>query len=93
MAPVENAVKHGVARSSAGVDVEVVADVVDGQLRIDIVDSGDAAVDRRPAAPAWPTRAPAWRRCTATPPASTLQREAGRTRVRVTLPARTEARA
>src|SRR6516225_5341491 len=44
MAPVENAVKHGVARSAAGVDVEVAAAVVDGRLQIDILDTGDAPV-------------------------------------------------
>ena len=88
MAPVENAVKHGVARSAAGVDVQVSADVVDGCLRIDIVDTGEAPV----AAHAGGTGLANLRARLATlhgeAAGVTLAREGDRTRVRVTLPAR-----
>ena len=93
MAPVENAVKHGVARSTSGADVEVVADVADGQLRIDIVDTGDAPL----AEPSGGTGLANARSRLATlfgdAAGVVLQREDGRTRVRVTLPARARASA
>jgi len=89
MAPVENAVKHGVARSAGGVDVQVVADVVDGCLRIDILDTGDAPL----AANAGGTGLANLRARLATLHGDAadvvLAREGDRTRVRVTLPART----
>ena len=91
MAPVENAVKHGVARSGAGVEVDVVADVIDGQLRIDVIDTGDAPVAEQPGGTGLAnTRA---RLATLYGDAAgvTLQREDGRTRVRVTLPAKVPA--
>ncbi len=93
MAPVENAVKHGVARSTAGSEVDVVADVVDGRLRIDIVDTGDAGIEP-PSGGSGLANARA-RLATLYGDAAgiALQREDGRTRVRVTLPARTKARA
>ena len=42
MAPVENAVKHGVARASSVAQVRVVGRVVDGRLQLDVIDTGDA---------------------------------------------------
>ena len=93
MAPVENAVKHGVARSSAGTDVEVAADVVDGQLRIDIVDTGDAGIEPGPGGTGLANARARLATLYGDAAGVTLQREAGRTRVRVTLPARTKAAA
>ena len=91
MAPVENAVKHGVARSAAGVDVQVVADVVDGVLRIDVIDTGEAPV----AAQAGGTGLANARDRLATlygaAAGVTLARADGRTCVRVTLPAKVAA--
>ena len=91
MAPVENAAKHGVARTGAGVLVEVLAEVVDGQLRIDVIDTGDAPL----AAPTGGTGLANVRARLATlfgdRAGVALQREDGRTRVRVTLPARVPA--
>ena len=93
MAPVENAVKHGVARSSAGADVEVAADVVDGQLRIDIVDTGDAGIEPGPGGTGLANARARLATLYGDAAGVTLQREAGRTRVRVTLPARAKAAA
>ena len=91
MAPVENAVKHGVARSGEDVELRLVAEVVDGQLRIDILDTGDAPVE--PASGGTGLANARARLATLHGDAAgvTLQREDGRTRVRVTLPARTAA--
>ena len=93
MAPVENAVKHGVARSSAGVDVEVTADVVDGQLRIDVIDTGDAPVDAQGGGTGLANARARLATLHGDAASVTLHREADRTRVRVTLPARTGAAA
>jgi two-component system LytT family sensor kinase len=89
MAPVENAVKHGVARSAAGADVAVVAEVVDGQLRIDIVDTGDAPVEPQPGGTGLANARARLATLYGDAAGIALQREDGRTRVRVTLPART----
>jgi hypothetical protein len=93
MAPVENAVKHGVARSAKGTDVEVVAEVVDGQLCIDVIDTSDAPV-LEPQPQAGGTGLANARARLATLHGGgagiTLQREDGRTRVRLMLPARTQ---
>ena len=89
MAPVENAVKHGVARSAAGADVAVVAEVVAGQLRIDIVDTGDAPVEAQPGGTGLANARARLAALQGDAAGITLQREDGRTRVRVTLPART----
>jgi two-component system, LytTR family, sensor kinase len=91
MAPVENAVKHGVARSSAGAAVEVTAVVVDGQLRIDIVDTGDAGVDSRPGGTGLANARARLATLHGAAAGIALQREDGRTRVRLTLPARMKA--
>ena len=91
MAPVENAVKHGVARSGAGVVVEVVADVVDGQLRIDVVDTGDAPVAEQSGGTGLANARARLATLYGDAAGVTLQREDGRTRVRVTLPARAPA--
>jgi len=91
MAPVENAVKHGVARSSAGAQVELVADVVDGQLRIDIVDTGDAGVEPGTGGTGLANARARLATLYGQAAGITLQREDGRTRVRVTLPARSGA--
>jgi two-component system, LytTR family, sensor kinase len=91
MAPVENAVKHGVARSSAGAQVEVVADVVDGQLCIDIVDTGDAGVEPSAGGTGLANARARLATLYGDAAAITLQRQDGRTRVRVTLPARARA--
>jgi two-component system, LytTR family, sensor kinase len=91
MAPVENAVKHGVARSTAGADVDVVADVVDGQLRIDIVDTGDAGVEPQAGGTGLANARARLATLYGEAAGVTLQREDGRTRVRVALPARTGA--
>ena len=90
MAPVENAVKHGVARSAAGVDVEVTADVVAGVLRIDVVDTGDALVESQPGGTGLANARARLATLYGEAAGVTLQREDGRTRVRVTLPARTQ---
>ena len=91
MGPVENAVKHGVARSTAGADVEVSADVVDGQLRIDIVDTGDAPVDPQPGGTGLANARARLATLHGDAAGIALQREDGRTCVRVTLPARARA--
>jgi len=91
MAPVENAVKHGVARSVESVEVQVAADVAEGRLRIDIVDTGEAPI----AGHAGGTGLANLRERLATLHGAAadvaLLREDGRTRVHITLPARTEA--
>jgi signal transduction histidine kinase len=86
MAPVENAVKHGVARSGAGVEVQVVADVVDGQLRIDVIDTGDAPVEVQHGGTGLANARARLATLYGDAAGVTLQREDGRTRVRVTLP-------
>ena len=88
MAPVENAVKHGVARSAAGVDVEVTADVVAGVLRIDVVDSGDAPVESQGGGTGLANARARLATLYGDAAGVTLERVDGRTRVRVTLPAR-----
>ncbi len=88
MAPVENAVKHGVARSGAGVDVEVVADVIAGQLRIDVVDTGDAPVAEQHGGTGLANLRARLATLYGDAAGVTLERADGRTRVRVTLPAR-----
>ena len=88
MAPVENAVKHGVARSGAGVDVAVIAEVVDGQLRIDVVDTGDAPVAEQAGGTGLANARARLATLYGDAAGVTLRREDGRTRVRVTLPAR-----
>jgi len=88
MAPVENAVKHGVARSAAGVDVEVVAEVVDGQLRIDVVDTGDAGVEAHRGGTGLANARARLEALHGDAAGVSLRREGDRTRVRVTLPAR-----
>jgi hypothetical protein len=93
MAPVENAVKHGVARSAAGVDVQVVADVVDGTLRIDIVDTGDAPVAEHAGGTGLANLRARLATLHGAAAGATLAREGDRTRVRVTLPARAGASA
>jgi len=92
MAPVENAVKHGVARSSAGTDVEVVAHVAGGQLRIDILDSGDAGLEPGPGGTGLANARARVAALYGEAAGITLQRDEGRTRVRITLPAREQAR-
>ena len=89
MAPVENAVKHGVARSAGEVDVQVVAEVVDGQLCIDIVDTGDAPLAESDGGTGLANARARLAALHGDAAAVTLQREDGRTRVRVTLPAST----
>jgi len=93
MAPVENAVKHGVARSAAGVEVRVRADVVDGRLRIDIVDSGDAPLAEHAGGTGLANLRARLATLHGGAAEVTLTREDERTRVRVTLPARAEAAA
>ena len=88
MAPVENAVKHGVARSGDDVELRLVADVVDGQLRIDILDTGDAPVEASPGGTGLANARARLATLYGDAAGVTLQREDGRTRVRVTLPAR-----
>jgi LytS/YehU family sensor histidine kinase len=90
MAPVENAVKHGVARSAAGADVEVVAEVVDGRLCIDVVDTGDASVEPQAGGTGLANARARLAALHGGAAGITLRREDGRTRVRVTLPARTQ---
>jgi hypothetical protein len=91
MAPVENAVKHGVARSSAGAAVEVVADVVGGQLRIDIVDTGDARVEPQSGGTGLANARARLATLYGEAAGIALRREDSRTCVRVTLPARAKA--
>jgi LytS/YehU family sensor histidine kinase len=88
MAPVENAVKHGVARSAAGADVDVVADVVDGQLRIDIVDTGDAPLESHGGGTGLANARARLATLHGAAAGIALERADGRTRVRITLPAR-----
>jgi len=91
MAPVENAVKHGVARSGEDVELRLLAEVVDGQLRIDILDTGDAPVEPASGGTGLANARARLSTLHGDAAAVTLQREDGRTRVRVTLPARTPA--
>jgi|APAra7269097403_1048558.scaffolds.fasta_scaffold01444_5 hypothetical protein len=93
MAPVENAVKHGVARSAAGVEVQVLADVADGRLHIDIVDSGDAPLAGQGGGTGLANLRARLATLHGDAARVTLAREGDRTRVRVTLPARAEAAA
>lgn len=51
LTPVENAVKHHVARHRGRVTVSVLARRVDGRLQLDIVNQGDAPVPEHPADP------------------------------------------
>ncbi len=88
MAPVENAVKHGVARSTANVEVDVVAEVVDGGLRVDILDTGDAAVQEHGGGTGLANLRARLAALHGDAAGVTLAREGARTRVRVTLPAR-----
>ena len=88
MAPVENSVKHGVARSAAQVEVLVSAEVVDGRLCIDIVDTGDAPLAASDGGTGLANARARLAALHGDAAAITLQREDGRTRVRVTLPAR-----
>ena len=91
MAPVENAVKHGVARSAAGVEVRVGAEVADGRLRIDIVDTGDAPVAEHAGGTGLANLRARLATLHGDAAGVVLEREGGRTRVRVTLPARGQA--
>jgi two-component system LytT family sensor kinase len=93
MAPVENAVKHGVARSAGGVDVQVVADVVDGCLRIDIVDTGDAPLSQNAGGTGLANLRARLATLHGEAAGVALAREGDRTRVRITLPARVGAAA
>jgi LytS/YehU family sensor histidine kinase len=76
-----------VARSAGGVDVEVSADVVDGRLRIDIVDTGDAPVEPQDGGTGLANARARLAALHGDAAAIELTREDGRTRVRVTLPA------
>ncbi len=91
MAPVENAVKHGVARSAAGVDVEVCAQVIDGVLQIDVIDTGDAPIDAHGGGTGLANARARLATLYGAAADVTLERDAGRTRVRLTLPARAQA--
>jgi len=91
MAPVENAVKHGVARSATGVEVQVAADVVDGMLRIDVIDTGDAPIGVQGDGTGLANARARLATLYGVAAGVTLQRDAGRTRVRLTLPARMQA--
>jgi hypothetical protein len=91
MAPVENAVKHGVARSAAGVDVQVVADVADGVLRIDVIDTGEAPIATHGGGTGLANARDRLATLYGDTAGVTLAREDGRTRVRVTLPAKAAA--
>ena len=93
MAPVENAVKHGVVRSTGGAEVEIVADVVDGQLRIDVIDTGDAGVEPQAGGTGLANARARLATLYGDAGGITLQRQDGRTRLRVTLPARAVAAA
>jgi two-component system LytT family sensor kinase len=88
MAPVENAVKHGVARSASGVDVQVVADVVDGVLRIDVIDTGEAPVDAQGSGTGLANARARLATLFGDAAGVTLARADGRTCVRITLPAK-----
>ena len=91
MAPVENAVKHGVARSAAAVDVQVVADVVDGVLRVDVIDTGEAPVEAQGGGTGLANARDRLATLYGDAAGVTLWRDAGRTCVRVTLPAKAAA--
>ncbi len=90
MAPVENAVRHGVARTDGEVQVEVLARVVGGQLQIDVIDTG-AFDPLQPGGEGGGTGLANARARLATlhgaDASLTLARARGETRVRVTLPA------
>jgi two-component system LytT family sensor kinase len=88
MAPVENAVKHGVARSAAGVDVQVVADVINGVLCIDVIDTGEAPVEPQGGGTGLANARARLATLFGDAAGVTLRREDGRTCVRVTLPAK-----
>jgi two-component system LytT family sensor kinase len=91
MAPVENAVKHGVARSAGVVEVRVLADVIGGELLIDVIDTGDGVAAGATTSEGGTGLANARARLAAIYGAAaelTLRREDGSTRVRLTLPAK-----
>jgi hypothetical protein len=92
MAPVENAVRHGVARSAAAVEIEVSARVLEGRLQIDVVDTGDVTAPVPVTDDGGGTGLANTRARLATLYGDTagvvLTREPGRTRLRITLPAR-----
>jgi len=89
MAPVENAVKHGVARASAAAQVRVVGRVAGARLRLDVVDTGD---NDDPAPRDGGTGLADLRARLATiygaDASVTLERQGGETRLRIELPAR-----
>ena len=91
MAPVENAVKHGVARASGAAQVRVVGRVVGERLQLDVIDTGDAgdaeAVPRDGGTGLADLRA---RLATlyGADASVALERRAGQTRLRIELPAR-----
>jgi len=91
MAPVENAVKHGVARASGAAQVRVVGRVVGERLRLDVVDTGGID-DGDPAARDGGTGLADLRARLATlygtDASVTLERHAGETCLRIELPAR-----
>jgi signal transduction histidine kinase len=91
MAPVENAVKHGVARASGATEVRVLARRAGDRLEIDVVDTGDAGP--APAGEGEGTGLANARARLATlygdAASVRLERAGGVTRLRMTLPART----
>jgi len=91
MAPVENAVRHGVARSGKGqVDVAVLAAVVDGRLQVDVVDTGEAgpATDESGGGTGLANARARLETLYGDAAALAFAREPGCTRVRLSLPAR-----
>jgi two-component system, LytTR family, sensor kinase len=90
MAPVENAVKHGVARSAAAVEIAVLATVIGERLQIDVVDTGDVpATGESDGGGSGLANARARLAARYGGAASlSLTREAGCTRLRIALPAR-----
>jgi two-component system LytT family sensor kinase len=90
MAPVENAVKHGVARSAAAVEIALLATVIGERLQIDVVDTGDVpATGESDGGGSGLANARARLAALYGDAASlSLTREAGCTRLRIALPAR-----
>jgi two-component system LytT family sensor kinase len=90
MAPVENAVKHGVARSTAAVEIAVLATVIGGRLQIEVVDTGDVPATGESAGGGSGLANVRARLVSLYGDAASLSlaREAGCTRLRIALPAR-----
>jgi hypothetical protein len=88
MAPVENAVKHGVARASGVAEVRVEGRVAGGRLLLDVVDTGDAEPLSRDGGTGLADLRARLATLYGDAASATLERLPGATRLRLALPAR-----